>query len=356
MMLPPNTSREHLHPSSISENTVRSAPYSYRAPSPPFIHIPVPQRVKSPQVVMELLPSFKNVDPTQLTSQDVQIITRNAKQIALDRAADWEYENRRLAQAIVDFLYLGPTSAIRDHGFLQREGITMMLVVRSTSMAGAKPLSVEKASGVLGIPAHYIHVDGSHDLIHAFPEMISLINNHLLFVYHSQARGGDRDGQISVPQGGFRPGKVLVTCESGNDRSAAVVAAYIMAVFGNGMIPTLQFIGLQRFCCTFDEETKRILQSWEDILLARSTVAKHMRHQMAEASQNWRSCPAMEGGTPQIPSGRALGSKRGLDDMMDLSSENCEDAGGALIVDLDRFTDRDSFAPFADAVGGGSRG
>lgn len=306
---------------------------------------------------MELLPSFKNIDPTQLTSVDLQIITRNAKQIALDRAADWEYENRRLAQAVVDFLYLGPTSVVRDHGFLQREGITMMLVVRSSGMAETKPLSVEKASGVLGIPANYVHVDGPQDLIHAFPEIISLINKHLLSVYHSQSRGGEKDGQISVPQGGFRPGKVLVTCESGNYRSAAVAAAYIMAIFGMGMIPTLQFIGLQRFCCAFDEETKRILQSWEDILLARSTVAQQMQHQMSTVSQDQQTSSTVDGGASLVPPGKkTVGSKRGLDDMMDIESDSCEDAGEAPIVDLDRFTDRDSFAPFADAMGGANRG
>lgn len=345
-----SVSREELRRSFISDDTIRSAPYSYRAPSPPFIHIPAPIRTrsKSPLVPMELKPAFDKVDPTQLTSRDLEIITGGSAQMALDPTREWEYEQRRYAQPILDFLYLGPTSVIRDHDFLQRAGITLMLVVRDSRMATTKLLSVERATTSLGIASHYVNVGSAHELIRGFPDIIRLINDHLLSVYHSQAKGRNEDGQILMQTRNFRRGKVLVTCESGNDRSATVVAAYVMAIFGQDVVKTLQFMGVQRFCCTFDEDMKRILQTWEDILNARSDVAQQAlqdRHSVRNGDQQQINIQKSNGkGDVSSPSGK---SKRGLDDMMDVDeNEGVGDAGWTM--DMDRFTDREPFVPFAE--------
>lgn len=290
---------------------------------------------------MELMPSLDNVDPTQLTSQDLEIITRNATQTAAFPVAEWAYENRRHAQAVVDFLYLGPTSVVRNLDFLKREAITLILVVRHSSMAGARLLSVSKATDVLGIAAEYVHVDGPHELIRRFLETIKLINNHLISIHHSQPRGRDQQGQMLMPTQHFRRGKVLVTCDSGNDLSAVLVAAYIMAVFGQPMVPALQFVQLQRFCCVFDEDMKRVLQSWEDILGARSHVAHHSRRS--------QETPQMDG-----PAAAVDRPKRRLDDMMSAGSDQGQEGRASITdVDRDRFTDRDRFVPFADAPANG---
>ncbi|KHN96209.1 FMI2 protein [Metarhizium album ARSEF 1941] len=349
------TPADQLVPSSLSANAIRSAPYSFRAPSPPFIHIPAPQRCSNSKIAMELRPPSENIDPDQLSGHDLQVITGNTVQVALDPAVDWDYQDRHRAQAILDFLHLGPTSVTRDHAFLQREGITMILVVRPSLLAKKKPLSVEAASNNLKIPAYYIHVDGLQGLIREFSEAIRVINSHLLAVNHSQSSGGSNgDGRIIAPSGNFRRGKVLVTCESGNDWSAAIVAAYVMSVFRQGMVEALQFIGRQRFCCVFDEDTKRILQSWQQILLAGSAVAQHRRRQHLEAVQ-----PEQNGLCPDGPlqNGRAMGtgsssSKRRWDDMMGMGEDDCQSSGEAHIADLDRFTDRPPFAPFADVMNG----
>ena len=320
--------REEM-PSTLSKDATRSASYSYHAPSPPFIYIPAPGYNDLPE---QLMPSFASIDPTQLTVRDLQIITGNAAQLA-EQKAEWRYEMRREAQRVLDFLYLGPASVIRDVDFLRREGITLLLVIRNAGLANTKLLSVEKARQLpdLGISAHYVDFDGTNQMVARFPEIVRLINDHLLSVYHAQAKGRSVDGQVLMPSGGHRRGKVLVACESGNDRSATVAAAYIMAVFGKGMVQAVQFMAVQRFCCTFDEHMKRILQSWEDILQARSAVA--------QSAQS----------TTESMAGHK--TKRGYNDMMDEEGNDQRDT----MVDIDRFTGRDPFVPFADADGSNGR-
>ncbi|KAF5021568.1 hypothetical protein F66182_6397 [Fusarium sp. NRRL 66182] len=311
---------EHVnYPPAFANNAKASAPWARRPPSPPFIHIP-PTGQTGGVSVPGLMPSYENVDSSQLTARDVEIITQNATQIATDRAADWAYEQRREAQQVLDFLYLGPNSVVKDHTFLQREGITMVLVARDARMRGVKLMSVEKAAQALGIKVHYVDVEGYENLIGCFPGMISTVNEHLLSVYHSQAQGKSHDGNLVVEPSKFRRGKVLFACETGNERSAAIAAAYIMAVFGKGMVTTVQFICIQRFCCCFDEDVKRKLQSWEDILRARSQVAS-------------------QAVTPQ----NTVHAKRQIEEVGGSS-----EARDGSTLDEDRFQGRETFRPFVD--------
>lgn len=304
------------HPPSNS-HAIPAAPYSLRAPSPPFIHISVSQGLDNGPI--SITPSFENIDPSTLTPRDLEIVTQNKLQVATDRAFDWSYEQRREAQPIVDFLYLGPNSVVRNHDYLQREGITMVYVARDARMSGTKLVSVEKAAQKLNVDVKYLDIEGTDRMIGSFQEAIRVINDHLLTNYHSQAQGKIPNGDLVVEPTTFRPGKVLVTCESGNERSAAVTAAYIMAVFGKDMTSSVQFISIQRFCCCFDEDIKRKLQSWEDILKARSQVAaiSHV--------------------------GRA---KRHYEDMQSGEDADMTDADA---TDVGRFEGRENFVPFLNS-------
>ncbi|KAM0421505.1 hypothetical protein ACHAPT_010679 [Fusarium lateritium] len=301
---------------------VPSAPYTFRPPSPPFIHIPPTAHGNGAESIPGLLPSYENVDPQQLTPKDVAIITQNVTHAPTDRASDWSYEQRREAQPLLNFLYLGPNSVARDRKFLKREGITMVLVARDARMAGMKLMSIENVTQALDIEVHYVDMEGYDNMISSFSNTIRAVNDHLLSIYHSQAQGRSKDGSLVVEPSTFRRGKVLVACETGNDRSAAMAAAYIMALFGKDMITTVQFISVQRFCCCFDEEVKRKLQSWEDILRARSQVASQAKH--------------------------AGHGKRHIDEVMDVDMQGNADAADAIALDHDRFQGRDAFVPFVD--------
>ncbi|QPC63246.1 hypothetical protein HYE67_005477 [Fusarium culmorum] len=307
------------HPS-LANNTMQSAPYSRRAPSPPFIYIPTTGTCGSVNTP-NLLPSFENVDPSQLTLQDVMIITGNVRHIATDCTMDWSYEKRREAQQLVDFLYLGPNIAAKDHDYLRREGITMILVARDARMAGTRLNTIEKAAETLGITLQYIDLEGYENLIQTFSQVVRTVNDHLLSIYHRQAEEITQDGSMKVNPNNFTRGKVLMTCETGNDRSAALAAAYIMVVFGMDMITVLQFINISRFCCVFDEDAKRKLQSWEDLIRARAQVTRQ-----AEMPQN------------------ALHAKRQIDDHYEDPESDMKD----ITTDRDRFEGRRAFAPFFD--------
>lgn len=297
-----------------------TAPYSLRAPSPPYIHVPVVARsTATNDETFQLTPSAVYLDANNLTANDLNAITRNTTQIATDRAATWSYEQRRHAQPILDFLYLGPTSAVRDHDFLRREAITMVVVVRDARIA-TPLMSVTRAAEDVGLQVSYVNIDGLHQLIHDLPDIIRDLNRHLLRVFQRQVSDGT---------GEARRGKILVTCDSGNDRSAAVVCAYIMTMFGKDMLTALQFVSIQRFCCTFDEDIKRMLQTYEDILRAKAAVAVDRRENTHHASPDTKKSV-----------------KRGFDSTIDMDVDSPD--GEDLDADIMRFTGRGAFAPFAD--------
>ncbi|KAK7420525.1 hypothetical protein QQX98_002724 [Neonectria punicea] len=314
-----------------ANNAIAAAPYTRRPPSPPFIHIPPPGEGSPDHQPPILMPSYANVDSSQLTSRDLDIITQNATQVATNHAADWSYEQRRQAQRLLDYLYLGPNSIVRDLAFLEREGITMIVVARDARMANTPLMSFQKAAQVLNLQTHYVNVEGAHHTISEFSSTICAINDHLLSVYHSQAQGQNEDGHLIVRPSSFRRGKVLITCETGNDRSAAIAAAYIMAMFGRGMVATVQFICIQRFCCCFDEDLKRKLQSWEDILQARSQVAQSLRLSRPGAAH------------------ATSNAKRHIDEVIDMDELSTATANVG-ITDRARFEGRDAFVPFVDQM------
>ena len=275
-----------------------------------------------------LVPSYENVDPSSLSKEDLAIITGNTKEfVATNLANNWRYEQRREAQSILDFLYLGPTAVIRDRDYLRKEGITMILVARDSRMATRNLLTLDVARDELGIEPGYVNIEGRAQFVSKFPEVVRHINNHLLSIYHGQIQGKDESGQMMLDTSGFRRGKVLIACESGNSLSAVLVTAYLMAMFGKDVPSTIQFVHIQRFCVCFDEDLKRLLQTWGDILRAQASVGRaHLDDQ--------------SGSTPTK-------NKRGLHDFVE--TEDGEDMDmGDNSWDQERFAGRGTFAPFVD--------
>lgn len=290
-----------------------TAAYSRRPPSPPYITIPLTPRFEGSLESYTIKPSDKNINAIQLTKDQYAVVTGGEPQPATDWVAGWSYEMRRTAQPVLDYLYLGPTSMVRDHSFHQKNNISMVAVVRDARMSGTPLLTVEKAAAACGFEQYYIDIENIYHLIKSLPEIIYNLNMHMI-----------KMNDQSPP----RRGHILVTCDTGNDRSAAVVAAYVMAVFGAGMHKTLQFMNIQRFCTTFDEEIKRMLWTWEDILRASADVAANRVTLQAAA---WTQKP-----------------KRGVDDMMDVEMDT-GDGRVPVESDTERFVGRDTFVPFADS-------
>ena len=225
---------------------------------------------------------------------------------------EWAYERRRQAQMILPWLFLGPMVAAKDRDFIAREGITMVLAIRfrDGSMSGAL-----QAARDAGLAVATIEAQTYHELIKRFSEITRIVNEHVAGVRQHTLQ---QTGQPTL-------GKVLVFCESGNEKSAAVVAAYLMDILDDfDYIKAMQVCQAQRFCVNFDDAMKRLLQGYWDILCARRSVAADRRQ--------------------SVQNGVAR-SKRALERDDD---DNDESMDGMQEDDLERFGGR-TFRPFVDA-------
>ncbi|KAJ9248460.1 hypothetical protein DTO207G8_7386 [Paecilomyces variotii] len=230
----------------------------------------------------------------------------------IDRAKpiEWSYEMRRVAQLILPFLYLGPSSSLKDRDFLRTEGITLLLAIRSRQSAQARLVSGEKVAAELGIEADAIDVMDNQELIAAFPRAIRRINDHIAFSPHR---------------------KVLVFCESGNERSASVVIAYLMVMLNLDTVNALYTVQHRRFCVCIEEPMRILLASFESILDAKRDVAKAKR--MVSSSN---------GMNPQVQASK----KRSLSQQNETDDQEQGDTD--MDMDTDRFYDRNPSAPFQD--------
>lgn len=245
--------------SDIPQPHKRHHDYTYRLPTPPRILVP-------PPILTTDIPELSVGGTLDGPDDGDEYDTSFLKEMNLDSVVqkntllEWAYERRRQAQMIIPWLYLGPLAAANDREFLSREGITMILAIRAkdNSMNGAIQAGRDACQEVATIEA-----PSFFNLIGNFSRITKMINQHVAKVR-----------KITAARGNPQLGKVLVFCESGNEKSAAVVAAYLMETLDNfDHIKSMQVCQAQRFCVNFDDTIKNILRSHWDILLARRAVA-----------------------------------------------------------------------------------
>ena len=241
---------------------------------------------------------------------------------------EWAYERRRQAQMILPWVFLGPMVAAKDREFIAREGITMVLAVRfrDGSMSGAL-----QAARDAGLAVATIEAPTYHDLIQQFSETTRIVNEHVAEIRQHALQ---QTGQPTL-------GKVLVFCESGNEKSAAVVAAYLMEILDNfDYIKAMQVCQAQRFCVNFDDTIKNILRSHWDILQAARSVSSS-NAQQSEENSSVPSFSRQNASRLQPPETARL--KRSIDDTRDADDIDMED--GHDPSDALRFHGRDN-TPF----------
>lgn len=288
----------------------RTSDSSYRIPTPPRIVVPPPSLNGNalPDITLNALQNATVLNDVNYKN----IVTQNA-------LLEWTYELRREAQLVLPYLFIGPMTAAKDEAFLKKNEITCILGISQKGafevklMAGA----LRKAQN-MGIETHTIDLGTNQDLIQAFPQTTGLIYTHIASQHQAT-------GQL---------GKVLVFCECGNERSAGVVAAYLMEAHEDlDYIRAMQLVQAQRFCVNFDDGMKRLLQGYWDILCA--------KRQVATGQGQTNGGGGFTNGDGMVQDSQPTSNKRGLerddDDMMEGADED----------DMARFGGR-SFAPFAD--------
>ncbi|KAJ5752856.1 hypothetical protein N7520_009773 [Penicillium odoratum] len=249
--------------------------------------------------------------------------------------SQWSYEMRREAQPILPFLSLGPSSCLRDREHLRTQGFTLLLGIRNTHSALARLVSGEKAAAEIGILADTIDVLDNQELISAFPRAIRRINDHLAgldMLASNESPIGSADSTIKR--------KVLVFCESGNERSAAVVIAYLMAMLNQDAIQASHMVQQHRFCVSIEDSLKRILTAFDSILAAKRDVENAKRNSVQMGTLTLAPPPV----PPVI-----LAKKRSFADCMYQDAEFDSDDMD-MDMDADDLLDRKPVAPFQDRV------
>lgn len=216
----------------------------------------------------------------------------------------------------------------------------MVLAVRNTQSAQAKLLG-SRAAHELGLEVNTIDVAGNQELIAAFPRGIEAINTHLSKMYRLQQAHAAKAGHVTDGHNPSMPGKVLLFCESGNERSATMGAAYIMAMYAKDLQTTLQIVQAQRFCVAYDDPLRNLLQTYESILKAKRDI-----HQATIAHRNAK---VQGGGTFEVRSSRAVLSGKPVKRTFDEAQEDNMDIDMDGIhgqMDAARFEKREGLAPF----------
>jgi serine/threonine/tyrosine-interacting protein len=182
---------------------------------------------------------------------------------------DWTYARRREAQKILPFLYVGPLSTANDGNFVRDRGFTFLVAVRAAASGPARVMDASKIADKYGIQSYNLTVGSPSDLIRKVPAAIKAINDHL----ESTIEKGTVHGQVSFQRCAIQA-KVLIFCETGNERAPALVAAYLMAVLNLDAITAIQTVQSQRFSMCLGESLTNALTTFETVLKAQRDVSR----------------------------------------------------------------------------------
>ncbi|OJD16418.1 hypothetical protein AJ78_03405 [Emergomyces pasteurianus Ep9510] len=249
----------------------------------------------------------------------------------------WQYDQRRKAQMILPFLYVGPTSAARDVEFVKREGITYLLGIRGPLPYHSRVVKADQCAAALDIKADNIVVTDDQELIKLLPDIIRGINEHICCcpVHHRDATATPGKAARSKPWK-----KVLIFCETGNELSATIVVAYVMAILNYDVLPAFINVQGRRLSCNLPDSLILVLQTFGSILAAKRDVMQAMN---ATTGSN---------GNAANSTGLSSPKKRAIDDTM----QDLEDGVGSVpnvemlsCLDRDRFASRSPQPPFSDA-------
>lgn len=237
--------------------------YSNRIPSPPAIYVEIPNTDKNyGGREIEIGP----VDP----SSDADFLRPGQmSQVAGMAITMWSYENRRAAQPILPFLFIGPASFTRNQGFLKENAITMLFGIKPSRHSIIVTAPAQRSANELGIPLHMVDADSTNDMTSLYKNVIPIMNQHLsqMAILH------DTDS-TRYPS----PGRIFLFCDSGNHYSASLAAAYLMKTFYNvNHLKAISCVMTSRFSCDFDDTMRQSLLTWNNWLEAERNVCEALK-------------------------------------------------------------------------------
>lgn len=290
--------------------------YTDRLPSPPRIHVPIVHHAAK-----RIVPNFA-ARPDGLFDGFTMSLSDLRREWG-----DWDYEQRRLPQQILPFLYLGPTASAKDPDLLRSRAISLLVIVRYArpGQFAARPMAARVADQ-LPIACEVLDVWDNQTLSGCYSSAIERINAHL--AAFKAANGGTL-------------GRVLLVDESGNERAAALATAYIMATTDLDLVLAAQLVQTQRFCVNLDDGLKHTLVAFQDILAARRDVGQMAASAVPPIRQSLL-CNLPPASAVADPASRRTSTKRGFDagsdDEEDVVMRGTEEAPPR----------RRGFTPFAD--------
>lgn len=243
--------------------------------------------------------------------------------------ASWNYEMRRTAQCILPFLLLGPSSVARDADFVRAKGISLMVSVRRSGAVQSRPKFLDPATfpTSTGLATLKLDFDTLNDFIPNLRAVVRAINDHL----------EASSSKTPVEEVSDIRARVLIFCESGNDRSPVLAAAYLMAVFGIDAFSAIHIVQSQRYCITISDEMKHMLLDLQQIISAERQVSS------SNAASTQTNVQLRRRPSPSALSQQS--GKRGIEHLY-----ASDEAMGDVLRQRDRAEIREGIAPFADVA------
>jgi serine/threonine/tyrosine-interacting protein len=241
-----------------SSHHQRQEEYSTNIPSAPRISIPPPAGNNLPDsenlgVILGQL--RHNEDPRY----NIDFVAEALPATIVKTYAEWDWDLRRRIQAILPFLCIGPVSAVTKEE-LSKNNVTLLIgLCTQTQIFISKAIQAAKEAD---IATSVVVVSSDAEMIKEFHKITEIINEHLARVY-KESLAASGNGEL---------GMVVITCETGSDKSAAAAAAYLMDAFEDmDVTKAMQICISCRFSCNFNPWANT-LKTYEGVVMARSLV------------------------------------------------------------------------------------
>lgn len=166
---------------------------------------------------------------------------------------DWRYELRHEAQEIIQGLWIGPLSILRNTPFLEQNNIRVLISVTDIRVI-PKIMKTE----YIPSPEYSCHsYDPGNKLTNPLA-IVSQLANICEVINQAQQTGVG----------------TFIFCESGNEQSAVAAASYLIYSQKLQMIESIQHVQSKRFSISLDDAAKHNLQTFRDLCMAQSTQSQ----------------------------------------------------------------------------------